>query len=220
MPAIRDGHPAGIAARCPDRLSCRSVRRRADAGFTLLELLVAVAIFTVVAAMAYGGLRVVLDAQATTAERAARLARLQQALAAVERDLHSVVDRPVRDGYGDPLPAFQGGGGVGVAFTRLAWGGAAAFGGRVQRVEYVRSGDILERGLWPVPDRAPDTTAQRMRLLGGVREVRWRFLTGDGLWQAYWPPAGEGAAVPDAVEVVVELEDWGEIRRLLPLPGG
>jgi general secretion pathway protein J len=43
-------------------------------------------------------------------------------------------------------------------------------------------------------------------------------------WQEEWPPLG--ANTPDAktmrpiaVEITLELEDWGEIRRIIEVPG-
>ena len=79
------------------RLQGMAVRQR---GFTLLELLVALAIFALVSVMAYGGLASVLDQQFATDEIAGQLARLQKTYLLLQRDFEQLVPRPVRDEYG------------------------------------------------------------------------------------------------------------------------
>ncbi|NLC01615.1 MAG: type II secretion system minor pseudopilin GspJ, partial [Pseudomonas formosensis] len=74
----------------------RSERKR-QGGFTLLEMLIAMAVFAVMSMVAYQGLRAVLDADHITREQAQRLADLQVTLSVLERDLAQVVDVRVRD---------------------------------------------------------------------------------------------------------------------------
>jgi general secretion pathway protein J len=61
-------------------------------GFTLLEMLVAMAVFAIMSVVAYGGLRAVLSADQVTQEHARRLADLQVTLSVLERDLAQIVD--------------------------------------------------------------------------------------------------------------------------------
>ncbi|MCQ8131101.1 PulJ/GspJ family protein, partial [Methylomonas rivi] len=63
-------------------------------GFTLLELLVAMAIFAIMAVMAYGGLKTVIDTRRATQAKAAQLRQLQQALYLLNEDLQQAVSRP------------------------------------------------------------------------------------------------------------------------------
>jgi len=87
----------------------RNVHRLAqEAGFTLLEVVVAVALFAVVSTLAYGGLAAVLRSREQLSEASAQLAQLQLAMQMFERDVRSAVLRPVRDGYGEVLPALMG----------------------------------------------------------------------------------------------------------------
>ncbi|HKJ76969.1 MAG TPA: type II secretion system minor pseudopilin GspJ [Gammaproteobacteria bacterium] len=193
---------------------------RAARGFTLLELVVAVAVFGLLAAMAYGGLSAVLEARATTEAHSERLAALQRTWSLLESDLYSIVARPVRDGYGDPLPPLAAGleTGTAVAFSRLTWGVAGPVRSRVQRVGYRLEDGALVRLVWPVADRAPDTRAQTMRLLPGVERATLRLLGPEGRWQETWPPAGSPRALPRALELTLEVEGWGELSRLFVLP--
>jgi general secretion pathway protein J len=190
-------------------------------GFTLLEILVAVAIFAVVGLMAYGGLQAVLGQQVIARDNADRFREIQFAVQQLGRDLHQLHPRPVRerlgDGYRSAVQAdarerYE------IEFTRGGWsnplGQARA---AVQRVAYEREEDRLYRLHWFVPDQTLSEEPVQRELLSGVREFRLRFYAAGG-WSDDWPagPAEEDPAVlPTAIEFVLELEDLGEIRRLI-----
>ena len=55
-------------------------------GFTLLELLIAVAIFALIGAMAYGGLQQVLVQQQRTGQQSQRLSDLQKSYLIMQRN--------------------------------------------------------------------------------------------------------------------------------------
>jgi hypothetical protein len=57
-----------------------------------------------------------------------------------------------------------------------------------------------------------------------VRTVRFRFMNLNREWVERWPASdaglgGDGRARPAAIEVLIELEDWGEIRRIVEVSG-
>ena len=88
-------------------------------GFTLLELLVALAIFGLLAAMSYSGLHAVLQQQLYTEQAAERLGALQKLYLIMQRDIEQIVARTVRDEFGDAqLPVV---GGDALQFTRGGW---------------------------------------------------------------------------------------------------
>ncbi|UCE89614.1 MAG: type II secretion system minor pseudopilin GspJ, partial [Pseudomonadota bacterium] len=91
-------------------------------GFTLLELLVALAVFAVMSAMAYGGLSSVLNMREQTDAAAQRLASVQRAFLRIERDLEQSVTRGVRDAFGSmqlALEAAEDGDNGRLEFTRI-----------------------------------------------------------------------------------------------------
>jgi hypothetical protein len=64
----------------------------------------------------------------------------------------------------------------------------------------------------------------RRQLLGGIRGINIRFLSGNREWLDRWPAEVAGGtpdlrARPAAVEITLDLEDWGEIRRLIEIAG-
>ena len=192
-------------------------------GFTLLELLVAVAVFAVVSIMAFGGMWSVMDTAAAARTHADRLQTLQRAFNLLGRDLEQAVPRGVRDSLGDPQPALRGG--TGEVLVELTRGGAGSLvpgpDSALRRVAYRVVDERLERLRWPVLDRTPGMEPAVDTVIEGVAGHGVRFLTSDG-WSAFWPPspqAGGPAALPRAVELSVTLTDWGTIRRLYRVAG-
>lgn len=194
-------------------------------GMTLLEVLVALAVFALVAAMAYGGLNAASRSAEGVREQSAQLRTLQGSMLILGLDLRQLVDRPIRDNYGSEEPALVAASG-GENRLSLTRGGhrnpAALVRSGLQRVSYRLEEGILYRDSWAVLDRAQDSEPWRSVLLDGVSELRLRFLDVDNEWHDSWPPltVEEGSRVlPRAVEVVVVSEAWGEVRRLFETSG-
>lgn len=190
-------------------------------GFTLVELLVALLVFAVMSVLAYGGLRSVLEASASAGAHADRLASLQRTFTAFARDVEQLADRGIRDEYGDRQPALRvGGDELLLELTRAGWRNPAGqTRSTLQRVAYRLDDGALHRLQWAVLDRALESTANESELLDGVQGVTLRFLDQALAWHGEWPPLGVDGARLRAVEVVLELEDWGKLRRLFQVVG-
>lgn len=196
-------------------------------GFTLLELLVAVAIFAIVAALAFGSLRYMVAGRESLLPQVERLAALQFALGIIDADISAIAPRPTRGALGEMLPCTRGGiDGTLLEFTRylddVAWPDAMA---RLQRVSYELEDGVLYRISWPRPDITQASLPVRRPLLRGLASLRIRFATGSPpQWRETWPDeqsSGQGVDVPGAVEFRFEFEDGGTLRRvLLPYAGG
>jgi general secretion pathway protein J len=193
-------------------------------GFTLLELLVALSIFGLLAAMSYGGLQAVMTQQSQTEVAADRLSELQKLYLIMQRDIEQVVQRPIRDEYGDQQPPFAGG--ETLQFTRAGWRNPA---GRqrssLQRVAYAYEDQHLVRYTWSVLDRAQDSEPLIQSLTDAIESLQIRYLGADNEWKEQWPdpetvtnPAIVPSALPRVVEVTVEHENYGPIVWLFQLP--
>jgi general secretion pathway protein J len=197
-------------------------------GFTLFELLVAIAILAIISAMAYSGLMQVMNARQQIKVTETRLAEIQLAFLNFERDLRQVVHRPIRDQYGDERPSMAGQGEYLLELTR---GGvrnpAHVARSLLQRVAYVVEDDNLERLNWLVLDQAQDSVPLKQILLKKISSVDIRFLDPTGNWSNDWPPAATSAsgsatlpqdALPRAVSVKLDLPDVGNIERIFLMP--
>lgn len=190
-------------------------------GFTLLELLVALAIFSVLSLLAYNGINSMITSKQHVEKEADRLAALQIAVTRLNLDLEQAVNRPVRNEFGEESPAFvsRSSREKDLELTRTGWRNPA---GRqrssLQRVAYRLTEGKLLRYSWPVLDRSSGQEPYSQTLLEQVDSLETRFLDHSGNWHDRWPPATPRSRdLPRAVEITLELEDWGEIRRLMVL---
>lgn len=193
------------------RLSIRS-SPAPDRAFTLLELLVALAVFALATAMAYAGLARLVESRRALAIEQQRLAQTLLAFGLFERDLRTALPRSARNAFGGASPALVGGSSA-VEWTRMAAaiGGGSAVGRVAYRLEDTRL--VLER--FPFADRAPGSPVLRETLLERVGRLELRYLDREGRWHREWP-AGEDA-LPRAVELLLAVEGLGELRRVVAM---
>lgn len=204
-------------------MSCQ--RPLSAAGFTLLEMLVALAIFALLAVMSYSGLRSVLDQQQAIEQQAERLGDLQKAYMLMQRDFEQALVREVRDEFGDNQPALAGGDNI--QFTRGGWSNPLQKPrSSLQRVGYAWEDGELVRYSWQVLDRAQDSQAFRQPVLEDVAALDFRYLSAGQEWVAQWPePVFDAEAeqdapvLPVAVEVSIEHEYFGQLVWLFGMPG-
>jgi general secretion pathway protein J len=195
---------------------------RTQGGLTLLEILVAITVFAIFSAMAYGGLIRLLDNRERVNAERVYWRNVSLAFLRIERDFSLARNRPVRQNDGNVLPgsAFLGQptdpralGDPNVEFTR---GGVLVPNGStadLQRVGYRFVDNTLMRLAWPVLDRAPLTKPQSTPVLHDVEEFEMRFYQ-NGAWIDRWPPLGTTDFVlPKAVEVTVTLSGRGKFKR-------
>lgn len=197
-------------------------------GFTLIELIVVLAVFGLFAVMAYGGLNYVLKARKTIEAQLARTAEWQKAFQRARNDLELAVPRGgSRDGFGQPQAAFVFEEfGARIEFTRSGWRNPLSQPrASLERVVYRyddRTRELL-RETWRVLDRGADKDPLKLVLLTQVDDARWRFMDSSRQWQDRWPPQSTGATtsgssnllLPKAVELTLETKDFGEIVWLM-----
>jgi general secretion pathway protein J len=195
-------------------------------GFTLVELLVALFITAILFAIGYGAINQAINNREGIQQQQDRLVRVQRTMRTLVQDFAQLAPRPVRDAVGNGYePALRSGApqGVVVTLTRAGWGNPAGLQrASLQRVRYVLAESTLSRQALPVLDAVADVAPRTRELLTGVRSVALRYMDDGRTWRDVWPVPG-GTPNPDdalrwrplAVEVTMELEDWGRLVRII-----
>jgi general secretion pathway protein J len=199
------------------------LKRRIRA-FTLVEVLVALAIFGMLAAFAYGTLSRTLSNAEILTERMQRLQSVQRTMRFLSEDFMQLAPRPVRDELGDNFgPALYTDvqSDFAVELTHGGWSNPAALPrGSLQRVAWRLEEDELVRYHWTVLDRTLSNEPAGRALLDGVDSIAFRFMQENGEWTEQWPPDNRPGPLglrqrPRAVEIVLTLTDATEVWRLL-----
>jgi len=185
-------------------------------GFTLLEILIAVFIFTIVSALIAMALHSVFTAENSTEKHATRLADLQMALLFITRDLEQAINRPVRNAADSQEPAF-----VGQAHSlTLTHGGftnpdSLLQRSTLQRTHYFVSQNLLMRETHPALDQTSADNAHYRSLLNTVMQCDFRYFDKDNRAYNSWPPPHQTvSALPHAVSISLALRQWGQVRQI------
>lgn len=198
---------------------------RRDAGFTLLELVLAMAILAMVTTICYGAFFVASQSVTKGEVAVVTAQRLRVATDILIRQIKSAVPYPARNGDDEVYPFFRGDQ-SGMTFVtangRLRGGGLA-------RVQYrTAAGDdgvdlVIEEDPYFGPDELgaetlDPRTATAAALLTGFRGARFQYLLDDGAdleWRDGWD-AYEEDSLPAAIRIMIEglpgLENevWGQ----------
>lgn len=182
---------------------------RREAGFTLVELLVGLLVFSLIAGAGVAMLAFSVRAQGATSKRLDDVAALARAGALLSADLGQAVNRPARDEGGVRLPAFVGDA-TSMRLVRSGWTNLDDLPrASVQKVGWRSENGALERIAYPMLDGASAPVASAVATeVRGIR-LRYRFR---GAWSDRWD--GTLAPLPDAVELVVTRRDGRIVRQV------
>lgn len=199
---------------------------RKQRAFTLIEVLVALGIFGIMAAFAYGALNQTILSTEMLNERMDRLQAIQRTMRFLSQDFMQLSPRPVRQELGEALdPALQSNlnSDFALVLTHGGWNNPAALPrGTLQRAAYRLEDHELVRNYWTVLDRTLSNEGIGVTILDGVDSLVFRYLMDSGDWIEQWPPPSMPGPLgyrqrPRAVEIILSLQDEGEIRRILEI---
>jgi general secretion pathway protein J len=207
-------------------MSAKPTRRHS--GFTLIELMIAIAIFSFLATAMYTGIRQIVAEREILLQRTTELNDLQRAVRYLNTDFTQLHPRDVRDELGrdrvaalssDPSQEFA------LQLSRDGWRNPAqAARGSLQRVQYRLEDEVLIREYWPVMDHMLGAEVRQLELLKDVEKFEIAYLDESLEWQTDWPPAADTAqttsttSLPVAIRYRLTLKGFGEIERLVELP--
>lgn len=203
-------------------------------GFTLIEILVAMAIFTLIGLASTGLLTTVIDSNKLSQERFENLQLLQRAMVTIERDIQQAVSRPVRV-EGEKQEIVMAGGEVdgsdddGIGFVRGGWHNPQLMLPRstLQYVAYRLRDNKLERLYSNYVDNVIGYEPKVRVLLENVESFKVEFLAGNNASSTIkddedikWSEKYQGTVLPRAVAVEFVSKDFGMLRREFTLVSG
>jgi general secretion pathway protein J len=199
------------------------IRPRGRAGFTLLELMLAMTALALVAAVCYGAFHLGIRAVERGEMAVVTTQRLRVAADTLIRQIKSTVAYPARNEEEDVYPFFMG------SATSMTFITAAGLqgGGGLTKVVYQVVDDPPRLVISETPYFSPDALGRDpidqsadsgTTLLDNFRSLKFEYLMNDGVeteWRPAWD-AHEDEMLPQAVRVLVqgmpglEMDTWGQ----------
>ena len=188
-------------------------------GFTLVEILIALFIFTIIGFILSSALRGVIDVQSGTEKKAVELQALQIAFLTLSRDIEQAVNRPVMNAQGKEEAAFVGDAhqfiltrtGVARSLNEHASG--------LQRVAIVWKENTLLQRTTDSIDRTIKSHWYEKKLLDQIDKVDFYYIDEHKHAHQTWPIKGENhQPLPRAVKIVLTFTNGGMISQLYVVP--
>lgn len=200
-----------------------SFRKTLSKGFTLLEVLIAIAIFSIISLASFTIFDSVLKGDASAKLRSERQNELQRAFILIERDITQIARRTIRFDGEAPLTKFiqsaqdsfsseeQA-----IAFVRHGWTNPGLLLPRsdMQAVAYRLTEETLERLHFNFVDSVVGEEPKVRPLITDVTKLTFEYYDGKK-WQEKW----ENNNLPLAIAIEIETKDYGVIRRQFLVPG-
>ncbi len=204
-------------------------------GFTLLEILIAMAIFTLIGLASTGLLTTVIDSNDLSSQRFEKLQQLQRAMITIERDIQQAVPRAVRiDGEKRDVVIAGGtmddGESDTIGFVRAGWQNPQMMLPRstLQFVSYRLREEKLERLYGNYVDNVIGFEPKVRVLMDDVTRFKVEFIAqkpGNGTTnrmddEEKWTESYTGQVLPYAIAIEFQSKDFGLLRREFTLSGG
>ena len=196
-------------------LQNKHCKKQTKLGFTLLEVLIAMAIFSLISLAGVTILNTVINSKENSAKHIARLNEIQRAFLIMERDFLQISRRSIRIAGEKPLTGFihtdqQNFDSTSLAFVRGGWRNPGLVMPRsdMQSVAYQLKGNTLERLHFNFVDAIEDQKPKKRPLLSQVNSVIFEYYL-DNKWEKQLT----GKGLPEAIAIEVDLADYGVIRR-------
>jgi len=190
------------------------LKRRQSAGFTLLEVLVAIGVFSVVAIISYSTLDTYIDQRERLTEHYGKLERLQRLFILLERDIQFSVGRTVRNG-GEKLPAIMSEqADVLIAMTVAQADVQSAAGVSLKRVEWQFDGKELVRSQWNVLDHNGNIEPAQLLVSEEIENIEFSYFLYSENQGMDSRTSLENGEFPAGIELNLTLTSGASYRRV------
>ena len=194
---------------------------RKNSGFTLIEIMVAIAIFALIAAIAFPALIQFLDIRERVNKKNDSIAALQKTFLFMSRDLSYAVNRIGKDEFGEPSDSTMIVGDDSLFELTTSYQDFNLDGSGVpRRVKWVLEDDTIFRIQYPVMDPDGDTRVYRQALLRGVDDVEIKVFSIEDGRDSESKRWREETKLPNMLKVKVEMQSNIDYERAFTMLGG
>ena len=176
------------------------MNQKRERGFTLLELIISMSIFSLISMMSYGGLKTVLDGREISEKVIDRLAEVEMAMTILKRDVMHMVVKPTAGS--DQLEFIRAGRTNPLKQKRSS----------LQRIRYQISGTSIIRDSEEASSLESFPELQTTEVLQRVKNLTFQIINKESADKT--TPSSQ----PFAIAVIINIEDFGEIRSIISLP--
>jgi len=197
--------------------------RNTQKAFTLLEVLIAIAIFSLISLSSFTIFDSVLKGDETAKIKSARQNELQRAFVIIERDITQIARRSIRLNGEAPLTQFIQSSSdsfateeQAIAFVRHGWTNPGLLLPRsdMQPVAYRLKEETLERLHFNFVDAVVGEEPKVRPLISDVTEIAFEYYDGNN-WEKTWA----SDLLPLAIAIEINTKDYGVIRRQFLVAG-
>ncbi|HMY39498.1 MAG TPA: type II secretion system minor pseudopilin GspJ, partial [Marinagarivorans sp.] len=199
-------------------------------GFTLIEVLIAIVIMAIIATLTGQALHTATTSSDATNDAVKRLNSVDRTWTLLEADLRNTLPRAIVPSMGEPIPPLIANRSSDY-WLRVFRGGVVnplhAPRSELVRIGYRLTDNVLWRDTWVNIASLDERDALKQKLMTDVKDIVIRVLSNSatslaaGPWLQDWPASGVQAnQLPRALEVTIQTEDYGEMKRLFPLLAG
>lgn len=195
-------------------------------GFTLIEVLIALSIFAVLATITASALYNAFNTRAIINKQADQLNQLQLAISLIEKDSKQVIQRPIRSDGPHWYPAFSGNLYY-VEFTRDGVSNPLGYEKRssLKRIALVCKNHRLIRRSWAVLDPLKHDSFEDKLLLDNLQQCQFHYLDRHLQLLSEWRADNSNQRkskqpFPTAIQLKITHSQWGRASLLFIIPEG